>query len=343
MLTKEWDLVLTDKTTNTNKIIGKIFPDISVPYEKWIFWKVEDDLHLHRNSQGWSILKEIPHIVDEIVFTTKYAEYKIDSQRALTDSFQYKSKFGQVDEKIYVPLKYFDKKLTDTMANSYRSMFGNEWFDALENELLEYYFINIVTTIAKEIRNGVTIYPDRKNMFNAYKFTPLSKVKVLILGQDPYHNGQATGLAFDSINKDAESYLNIYKEVASSVYALADYEKPDLKDWAKQGVMLLNTVLSVEEGKPASHKDLGWQQFVTKTVELILDRGEPLVIMLWGEYAKKFFENATKNTFYNNKKTLILQSSHPSPLSAYRGFLGCKHFVSCNEFLIINDLEPVVW
>lgn len=184
-----------------------------------------------------------------------------------------------------------------------------------------------------------TIYPAKENIFAAFNLTPFEKVKVVIIGQDPYHGpNQAHGLCF-SVQpgvKIPPSLANIYKEIESDLHI----KMPShgyLKAWAEQGVLLLNSILTVEAGKPMSHKNLGWEQFTDHVIDLINEKKENVVFMLWGAPAQAKAKNV------DPQKHFILKSVHPSPLSSYRGFFGCKHFSQCNEYLISKGIKPINW
>ena len=213
-------------------------------------------------------------------------------------------------------------------------MIGNDWDSALEDEFKKDYFLKIRDFVAEEYRTK-TIYPPYDEIFNAFKFTPLSSVKVVILGQDPYHEeGQAHGLAFST--PDGRSLKNIFKEINSEF----DYPIPDsgcLEKWAKQGVFLLNTVLTVEDGNANSHSKCGWQTFTDNVIKILNSQKQPIVFLLWGKQAEK------KKELITNPNHLVLITSHPSPFSARRGFLGCNHFKLANEFLKENKKEEIDW
>ena len=184
-----------------------------------------------------------------------------------------------------------------------------------------------------------TVYPDMYDLYNCFRFTPFSNVKAVLLGQDPYHNeGQAHGLCF-SVKPDVEippSLVNIYKELHDDCGCYI----PDngyLTKWAKQGVLLLNTVLTVRAHQANSHRGIGWEQFTDAAIRILNEQDRPIVFLLWGRPAQM------KKSMLNNPKHLILEAPHPSPLSAYRGFFGCHHFSKTNEFLVQNGLDPIDW
>lgn len=205
---------------------------------------------------------------------------------------------------------------------------NNDWDEILEKEYNKEYYQKLRSILASEYKN-YTVYPDMYNIFNAFKYTPYSEVKVVILGQDPYHNvGQAHGLAF-SVMPDTEippSLNNIYKELHNDI-GIPIPKSGCLINWAKNGVFLLNTSLTVREHSPNSHKNIGWEIFTDNIISELNDRDDPIVFMLWGANAR------SKAKLITNYHHLVLQAAHPSPLSCYNGFFGCKHFSKANEFL----------
>ena len=213
------------------------------------------------------------------------------------------------------------------------------WKKALTEEFGKPYFKNLTSFIKQEKADGKTIYPAGSLIFNAYNTTPLDKVKVVILGQDPYHNpGQAMGLSF-SVPKGVTrppSLRNIYKELNTSL-EIPVTKNGDLTSWAEQGVFLLNSMLTVERNKPGSHQRSGWQFFTDASIKAISDHRENVVFMLWGAFAKK------KAALIDDAKHLVLTSPHPSPFSADRGFFGNNHFKLANDYLSEHGMEPVDW
>ncbi|AOZ96197.1 uracil-DNA glycosylase [Butyrivibrio hungatei] len=219
------------------------------------------------------------------------------------------------------------------------AMISNDWLPALQEEFHKDYYKKLFTFVKDEYSKHV-VYPPSEDIFNALHLTPLKDVKVLILGQDPYHEpGQAHGLSFSVLPEKADtppSLVNIYKELSDDL-GLYIPNNGYLKKWADQGVLLLNTVLTVRAHQANSHKGKGWEQFTDAIIRAVNEQDRPVVYMLWGKPAQN------KKLMLNNPKHLILEAPHPSPLSAYRGFFGCKHFSKCNEFLVQNGLEPIDW
>lgn len=213
------------------------------------------------------------------------------------------------------------------------------WEQVLGIEKKKPYFLSIIQQINELCRQGKTVYPPKNQFFNAFKLTPFDQIKVVILGQDPYHGpDQAHGLSF-SVQKPVRkppSLQNIFKELKSDLNVAAP-EHGDLTGWAKQGVLLLNASLSVEAHKPQSHSKLGWQQFTDHVIDCVNEHPEPIVFMLWGASAR------SKSTRLDQSRHLILQAPHPSPLSAHRGFLGCQHFSQANAFLEKAGRGTIRW
>ncbi len=215
---------------------------------------------------------------------------------------------------------------------------NNDWLEAINKEFQMPYYSLLYQFIKSEYTE-YTIYPQSKDIFNAFHFTPLSQVKVVVLGQDPYHNeGQAHGLCF-SVKPEVDippSLVNIYQELQSDLGCYIP-NNGYLEKWAKQGVLLLNTVLTVRAHQANSHQGKGWERFTDAVIQAVNAQDRPIVFLLWGRPAQQ------KKAMLNNPKHLILEAPHPSPLSAYRGFFGCQHFSKTNEFLKQNGLDPIDW
>ncbi len=217
-------------------------------------------------------------------------------------------------------------------------MIGNDWDEKLSVVENSQGFKKFLSIIDKEYAKK-TIFPPKDYVFNALKLTPYENVKVVIVGQDPYHGqGEAHGLSF-SVQKGIKippSLQNIYKELYSDL-GIKPKDNGDLTGWAKEGVLLLNAVLTVEKDKAASHRNLGWEPFTDYIIKLINAKETPVVFILWGNFAKE------KKKLITNSKHLVLTSSHPSPFSAYSGFFGSKPFSKTNEFLKENGISPIDW
>ena len=212
------------------------------------------------------------------------------------------------------------------------------WFDLLKDEFEKDYFVNLQKFLDEEYSN-FTIYPKVENIFNALNLVKFENVKVVVLGQDPYHEpGQAHGLAF-SVESGLlpPSLQNIFKEIKNDLNINMSATNGNLTPWTKQGVLLLNTVLTVRRGQANSHKNKGWEILTGKIIEKLNNSPSKIVFLLWGNQAKKIGEKIT------NKNHLVLSCAHPSPLSAYNGFFGCKHFSLTNQFLAKNGMKEINW
>ncbi|MBQ4310960.1 MAG: uracil-DNA glycosylase [Oscillospiraceae bacterium] len=216
--------------------------------------------------------------------------------------------------------------------------FGNDWDGVMKGEFEKEYYLKLREFLKREYSTQ-TIYPDMYSIFNAMKKTPYSKVKAVILGQDPYHEpGQAHGLCFSVLKGTVPppSLRNIYKELDDEL-GIPPASHGELTKWAENGVLLLNTVLTVRRGQANSHKGMGWEIFTDEVIRKLNERTEPMVFLLWGGNAK------AKRVLITNPQHLVLTAAHPSPLSAYNGFFGCGHFRRCNEFLAEHGMEPIDW
>lgn len=215
---------------------------------------------------------------------------------------------------------------------------SNDWLAPLSGEFKKPYYRKLYDTVKREYETHV-VYPDANDIFNAFDFTPLSEVKVVILGQDPYHGpGQAHGLCF-SVKPDVEippSLVNIYQELHDDLGCYIP-NNGYLTKWVKQGVMLLNTVLTVRAHQANSHRGIGWEEFTDAAIKILNEQDRPMVFILWGRPAQ------AKKSMLNNPKHLILEAPHPSPLSAYRGFFGSRPFSKTNEFLKEHGVAPIDW
>jgi uracil-DNA glycosylase len=219
-----------------------------------------------------------------------------------------------------------------------KNLFGNRWDEVLQKEISKSYFVKLLKWVKKD-RSAYTVYPSEDNMFRAFQATSFEDVKVVILGQDPYHGkGQAHGLSFSVPDGVAipRSLKNIFKEIKSDL-GFEIPESGNLEGWAKQGVLLLNTILTVRENNPRSHHNMGWETFTDEVVQTLSDKREHLIFILWGNDAKN------KMSLINPQKHLILSAAHPSPFSAARGFFGCKHFSQANVWLKEHGLSEIDW
>ncbi|MGF1875398.1 uracil-DNA glycosylase [Photobacterium frigidiphilum] len=216
----------------------------------------------------------------------------------------------------------------------------NTWQDIINQEKKQPYFQDIEQFVSTARSNGKVIFPLEQDVFNAFNSTPLDQVKVVILGQDPYHGAnQAHGLSFSVLPgiKTPPSLANMYKELATDIPGFQIPQHGYLQSWADQGVLLLNTVLTVEQSKAHSHAKIGWETFTDKIIDVLDQQSAGIVFVLWGAHAQKKGKNI------NTDKHHVLKSAHPSPLSAYRGFFGCKHFSQVNQLLCEMNQSPIDW
>ena len=215
---------------------------------------------------------------------------------------------------------------------------GNEWDTLLQDEFQKDYYQQLRAFLTEEYKSG-PVYPPKEDIFNALKYTSYSDVKLVILGQDPYHGlGQAHGMCF-SVRPGVPmppSLQNIFKELHDDI-GIFPPKTGYLVPWAREGVLLLNTVLTVRDGQPNSHKNQGWEQLTDRIITLLGEREQPIVFLLWGSHARK------KKELIHAPHHLILECAHPSPLSAHRGFFGCEHFSRANQFLYDHGIDPVDW
>jgi len=218
-------------------------------------------------------------------------------------------------------------------------LFKNDWNEVLYDTIHSKEFYNLMVNAKKEYQTK-TIFPPKEHIFEALKLTPYNDVKVVIVGQDPYHGvGEAHGLSF-SVRPNIKvppSLRNIYKEIYNDLGIVEPANCGDLTKWAKEGVLLLNAILTVEKDKASSHSNLGWELFTDSIIQKLNEKETPVVFILWGAFAR------SKKRFITNKKHLIVESTHPSPFSANNGFFGSKPFSKTNDFLIKNNIKPIDW
>jgi uracil-DNA glycosylase len=225
------------------------------------------------------------------------------------------------------------------MSQNTLSKLDNSWMTAVGGEFEQDYMRKLNEFLTQERAAGRVIYPESVDIFNALNLTPMDKVNVVILGQDPYHGpGQAHGLAFSVRAGIAlpRSLINIYKEIENS-FGIKMPRRGDLTGWAKQGVLLLNATLTVQAANAGSHQGRGWEEFTDTAIRALNDRAQNIVFMLWGSYAQK------KGAFIDRARHCVLEAPHPSPLSAHRGFLGCGHFRKANDYLAQHGRAPIDW
>ncbi len=233
--------------------------------------------------------------------------------------------------KLILQNSWYDKSMNVNIHESWKKVLG----DVFETEI----FKQLTDFVRQEYLNK-RVYPKPQDLFNAFNTTPFEDVQVVIIGQDPYHNpGQAHGLSFsvqDGVRLPP-SLQNIYKEIEADLGITKDFSNGNLTPWAKQGVLMLNAVLTVVKNTPTSHREKGWEQFTDEVIKKISDEHKNCVFLLWGNYAKK------KGQYIDRSKHLVLESAHPSPFSAHSGFFGNKHFSQCNDYLALHNKKTINW
>ena len=221
--------------------------------------------------------------------------------------------------------------------SGFNEIMAKNWKNILKEELNKKYLKELMNIIELEQKKN-KIFPPKEEIFYALNICPFKKIKIVILGQDPYHNrNQAHGLCFSTTsgNKTPASLKNIFKEIKNDLNIIIT--NTNLSGWGKQGILLLNSILTVRLNKPGSHKRIGWEIFTNNIIKTISEKKEGVIFMLWGKYAKE------KKKLIDKKKHFILEAAHPSPLSAYRGFFGCKHFSKANNILVKNHKQRIEW
>lgn len=340
------DLIIKDddvfiQTANEYKPIGKILGES--------FHKKETLDGLLNKYCAWTVYKEILSSVKKVVITTGDFENPIGEEFTFVYTVNHKDKLESIEDgtnipKVAIPLKYFEITPSNDFDNKFINAFGNEWFFKLKEELGKSYMKELSNTLKKE-RATYKIYPSAPNVFRALKLTQYNDVKVVIIGQDPYHNGLADGLAFSSLNEliTPKSLQNIFTEIENDIYnGLMLDRDPRLDRWSKQGVLLLNTVLTVRDGQANSHHDIGWERFTSEIIRSLYKYNKPIVWLLWGQQAKNTFYSAIAVFDSTNSNQLVLTAAHPSPFSV-NGFYGCKHFSKCNKFLTSKGQNGIDW
>jgi uracil-DNA glycosylase len=219
-----------------------------------------------------------------------------------------------------------------------QSKLSGTWLKILKDEIYKTYFQNLMKLVDEE-RRRCSVFPNRALVFDAFRLTPFEDVKVVLMGQDPYHGpGQAHGLSFSvpSGIKLPPSLRNILLELKRE-FPKSDFQSGNLEKWAEQGVFLINSVLTVRQKEPASHQKIGWETFTDETITQLSEKREHLVFLLWGKHAQ------SKSSLINSEKHLVLKAPHPSPFSAHKGFFGCNHFTKTNDYLAQHKIEPIDW
>lgn len=308
--------------------------------DELVYHKLEDEQQIYRKLNSWSINNEVLKQVDSVEYVTAKGTYVIARAYAYAHGIVGTHKTSILDKKIFVPLQFWEIEFDDPLHDSVVQKLGYEWYEELVGEFYKPYMIALNNFLMERSQYAM-IAPEREDIYNAYRLTPQSQVKVVIIGQDPYHTpGVAHGLAFSTQKALTlpPSLKNIFKELETDVYnGLNLNDDADLIRWAHQGVFLLNTVLTVEVGQPNSHKNRGWETFTAETIKRLNQNNKDVVYLLWGLHAKSYAH------LINHEQNLVLEAAHPSPFSAHKGFFGCKHFSKTNSYLQSVGKEPIQW
>lgn len=338
----EGDVLLS--SSDTTKKIGRI--------ENRVLTKHETFTGLFKKFCAFTVFEGLIDKADIFVYevieengtSTPYKyTFTITQDEIRNNSFRHIEDEGL--KKIVLPLSLFQYKVDNEQIQTMIEKFGIEWFIKLKYEIYSPYMRELSKFIQTERKTAV-IYPKPEDVFKALKLTPYSDINVVILGQDPYHNGLASGLAFSTNDEliTPKSLDNIFTEVEKDIYDGFMLDRnPILERWAKQGVLLLNTILTVRKGEPLSHANKGWETFTNKILMSLYEINRPIVWILWGKNAEQAFDKVIEEYGRTNPAHLILRAAHPSPFSAAKGFFGCKHFSKCNNFLKLKNLKEIVW
>lgn len=341
------------------KCIGRI----AVGSNNILYTKFEDEKNIFRKTNAWSINYQVLKHVDHVHYETRTHDYHINKERVLEyGKFLHFSE--TTEKKIYVPLEYWESihkglKNINPVEHRLRLLFGNSWYEVLKNSLNSPFMQNLAKWV-NERRKVVEVYPAKEDVFRAFKHCPFYHVKVVILGQDPYYTpNTADGLAFSfkgGLKQGSEKSLEvILKEIEDDCYNGCKVEKDyNLVGWAKQGVFLLNTCLTVEKGKPASHSKIGWQTFTNFVLVKLLQDPSPKVFLIWGNHAKTVINNALTSVG-NVNNHLIIRGNHPASDLYKRNegmqliedypntFIGGRYFSKANNFLIKHAKREIIW
>jgi uracil-DNA glycosylase len=311
------------------------FYDLSKKYQAWVVNEEdlkEEKLIIEVREENGTTFPDL------CVFAANSDDIRSKSPKKIP------SKSKEESTKVIIPLSWF-KVHADEAVQKKIQQFGVEWYFKLRGELHKDYMKQLSSFVQAERKQHV-VYPASPDVFRALRMTPFSEVNVVVIGQDPYHSGAADGLAFSSLNElvTPPSLRNIFKEIEDDVYnGMMLDQNPKLDRWAKQGILLINTCLTVREGEAGSHTNQGWERFTKQIVTTLFSARRPIVWLLWGNHAKGLWEEVAKEYGQLNDQHLVLSAAHPSPLSASRGFFGCKHFSRTNRFLESKGLRGVEW
>ncbi len=314
------------------KMVGQIYRD---PIKGTVYHKREKEENIFRKFNAWTVLQIIGSRVNWIIYETDTTIYELESFWFMNCNL-----WGshELEKKFVVPLDMWTKHYKEGKMKQRLNLFGLQWYTSLKEHIESPWFSEIGKKV-NHARSTTTVFPEKDRVFRIFQTLSPQNVRVVILGQDPYYNGLADGFAFSSLKEDVvpESLKNIFKEIETDTGVLILDQNPNLERWVKQGVFLLNTCLTVNAGMPLSHKDFGWEKFTVEVIKSINDLNQPVAFILWGNHAKQF------KKYLINHNHLVIESAHPSPLSASRGFFGSKPFSKVNEYLINNHQQPIDW
>lgn len=341
------DLLLSSPEVNNGKPlkIGQLtgalfhkrenFYDLLKKYQAWTLY--EDILDVAENFQFIVEEENGTNYPDTYIFSVSKADILRSKPKTIKDQTGFK--------KLILPLSLFTVQTDNETASKKIKQLGVEWYFKLRAEFHKPYMKELSSFLQVERKKHV-VYPASPDVFRALRITPFSNVNVVIIGQDPYHNGLADGLAFSSLNplKTPKSLENIFKEIENDVYGglMLDVD-PTLDRWSNQGVLLINTALTVREAEAESHKDKGWEIFTEEIISKLFEVNRPIVWLLWGKHAQASYDKVLSKFGKTNESHLVLRAPHPSPFSAHTGFFGCKHFSKTNQFLSGNNLQTIAW
>lgn len=316
-----------------------------------LFRREENFNNLLKKYCAWTIYEDILSVAENIEFYVKEENgtHEPDTFRFSITKQEIIAKNPRIIKdpinKLILPLSWFKVETNDDFSKKRIQQLGIEWFIKLRAEFHKDYMKNLSKTLQKERLEHI-IYPASPDVFRALRITPFSTINVVAIGQNPYHNGLADGLAFSSLNEAVipKSLENIFKEIENDVYNGLMLERdPRLDRWAKQGVLLTNTSLTVREGEAESHFNIGWETFTSEIISALYRTNRPIVWFLWGNQAQQSFDEVMGKYGQINERHLVLRAAHPSPKSVDKGFFGCKHFSRCNKFLESNGLKGISW
>lgn len=325
-------LTLTENTVD--KYVGRVYVD---PQGYLTYHKHEENEHIFRKYNAWTAMWSIAARVDKIIYETADTVYELATWNLMNCEVWKDKNGGELGDKFIIPLSLWIKTPKEGKMKRRLELFGIEWYRLLQPVIESTPFFELGKKIA-DLREKKPVFPHKDNVFRAFSLPP-SGIKVVILGSEPYYNGFADGYAFSSRDENyvPDSLKNIFKEIEDDTGILILDRNSNLQRWVDQGIFLFNTCLTVEAGSPRSHEHLGWDILTTEVIKALDNSPNPMVFILWGNNARDF------KKYLTNPDHLILESAHPSPLSASKGFFGSKCFSKTNEYLTQHKLKPIDW